>query len=709
MITGDYQNGAVVYGKFTTRDGSGAPATLSGSPALTIFKDDDTSGSMAGVTLTPDFASITGLNQVKVDTSADGSFYAAGHDFDVVITAGTVGGDSVVGFVVGRFSLAKATATLADGAAHGGTLGSSTATLALSQARLVSQTSDTTALTIVGNGVRSAVQLGDGNNGAEGLNILAGTDNTSAAGILIAGAGTSAAVQLGDQANGGTGLAIFSGPTGHGIVVDAGGNATGDGMRLLAGDTGRGFYIQGGSDSGAAGYFAGFGGSGATCILGDGTATASGLLVRGKGAAAAVHLEAASGSNANAIEGVGDGSGAGFSSVPDAVGFGSGGTIIRTGTAQGATPFTITLDSGASSNLHFYRGLLVLTTGGTGAGQVRTITSYDGSTKVATLDRQWKLSIPNNTTTFALLPADNPALNESLSVTTTDPQALLATGLVTAATSTTASLSASASGTDEIYDGCLLAIAAGTGAGQSRTIVRYNGSTRTATLSKPWTTNPNTSSTFNIYASTFPTLFSTQGLTQAATSTTLTFDGTASTVNDVYNGSLLTILSGTDEGDTVEITDYDGGTQTVTVDPAFAVTPDTTSSYAVIPTQSGSGAIVGTVDANVVSWQGSLPNSLLSGRVDSVATIVTDKTGYSLAGDVTVGGYATGQDPGTLVSAIDVAGQTLPNALRHIGATVAGKISGAGSGTEVFKSFDGNVAVTVTVDVDGNRTNVVYT
>ncbi len=42
--------------------------------------------------------------------------------------------------------------TLADGVSHGGTLGSSTATLALSRASIVSNTSNTQALTVTGNG-----------------------------------------------------------------------------------------------------------------------------------------------------------------------------------------------------------------------------------------------------------------------------------------------------------------------------------------------------------------------------------------------------------------------------------------------------------------------------------------------------------------------------------------------------------------------------
>lgn len=45
----------------------------------------------------------------------------------------------------------------------------------------------------------------------------------------------------------------------------------------------------------------------------------------------------------------------------------------------------------------------------------------------------------------------------------------------------------------------------------------------------------------------------------------------------------------------------------------------------------------GTTNANVVQWVGVAPNSLISGRVDSNAQVVGDKTGYSLASGTQVG------------------------------------------------------------------------
>jgi len=106
MSLGDFDSSAVIYFKFTTfRPSTGAPFTLAGTPALSVYKDNSTTQTTTGVTLTVDFDGVTGLNHVAVDTSD--AFYAAGSFFDVVITTGTVDSVSAVGVVVGRFTLRK--------------------------------------------------------------------------------------------------------------------------------------------------------------------------------------------------------------------------------------------------------------------------------------------------------------------------------------------------------------------------------------------------------------------------------------------------------------------------------------------------------------------------------------------------------------------------------------------------------------------------
>jgi len=66
--------------------------------------------------------------------------------------------------------------------------------------------------------------------------------------------------------------------------------------------------------------------------------------------------------------------------------------------AQGSTSSTtITLDAGASDTDGFYNGALIRIIDGLGAGQSATITAYNGSTKVATVD---KITVKGGTTVF---------------------------------------------------------------------------------------------------------------------------------------------------------------------------------------------------------------------------------------------------------------------------------------------------------------------
>jgi hypothetical protein len=102
---GDFNPSDVFNTKFTTVTASGAPATFTGSAAVSVYKANSITQSTAGVTLTVDFDGLTGTNNINVDTSADGAFYAAGGDFQIVATAGTAGGISIVGYVLKEFSI----------------------------------------------------------------------------------------------------------------------------------------------------------------------------------------------------------------------------------------------------------------------------------------------------------------------------------------------------------------------------------------------------------------------------------------------------------------------------------------------------------------------------------------------------------------------------------------------------------------------------
>lgn len=70
-------------------------------------------------------------------------------------------------------------------------------------------------------------------------------------------------------------------------------------------------------------------------------------------------------------------------------------------TAQAGAASTITLHSGASATDNAYLGMVIRTIAGTGPGQVRVITAYNGTSKVATVYPAWSVQ-PDATTTFSI-------------------------------------------------------------------------------------------------------------------------------------------------------------------------------------------------------------------------------------------------------------------------------------------------------------------
>ncbi len=293
--------------------------------------------------------------------------------------------------------------------------------------------------------------------------------------------------------------------------------------------------------------------------------------------------------------------------------------IVRSSTAQAGNANSITLDASASATSDLYKGMVIWTTGGTGVGQARIITNYNGSTKVATIDRAWATA-PSSSTTFSILPTDSPSLNTNLQVTANVSQAVIRSGTAqTGSTANTIKLDTGASATNSIYVSDLVTITGGTGLGQTRTIISYNGTTKVATVDRNWVVTPDNTSTFNILASTTPSIFSDQGVAQAGGATTITLQSTASATNSLYVGSLVTILSGTGSGQTREITAYVGSTKVATVDTAWSTNPDSTSAYAVIPTSANDPSVQ---SVNVASVNGQPVNIDVDGNF--LATLADD-------------------------------------------------------------------------------------
>jgi hypothetical protein len=160
---------------------------------------------------------------------------------------------------------------------------------------------------------------------------------------------------------------------------------------------------------------------------------------------------------------------------------------------------------------------------------------------------------------------------------------------------------------------------------------------------------------------------------QSAGDTAITLDATAAAQTDFYKGSVVTIISGDGANQARIITAYNGTSKVATIDRGWDVAltiGGTRSVFAVFP-------------------QG-LNQPLTSGQTTS-AVPTTAQIATEIFDTQTV-----------------EAGMTFRGALRLMGAVLAGRRSGTGSGTEVFNAAVTNAKprVTATIDGNGNRTNV---
>ena len=161
---------------------------------------------------------------------------------------------------------------------------------------------------------------------------------------------------------------------------------------------------------------------------------------------------------------------------------GGGDTIVlEDGTAQAGGDNTITLAADASATNDIYGGMLIALMTGTGAPQTRIIVGYVGSTKVATVDKNW-VTNPDATTTYQVMADAGSFYSDQ--------------GTAQAGGASTITLAATASDVNDIYNGFFVRVISGTGSDQTRIISDYVGSTKVATVSVAWGTPPDATSVY---------------------------------------------------------------------------------------------------------------------------------------------------------------------------------------------------------------------
>ena len=164
------------------------------------------------------------------------------------------------------------------------------------------------------------------------------------------------------------------------------------------------------------------------------------------------------------------------------------GIVYTDGTGQAGGVNTITLAAGESAQDNIYRQSYIGIVGGTGAGQGHHILAYNGTSKVAVIDDDWVVQ-PDATSEYVIFGSGSHDENGE--------------GQAQAGAASTITLDPTASAIDDTYNKAWVVIVSGTGVGQARRIsdeTGYNGTTKVATVTEDWVTQPDATSGYFIRA-----------------------------------------------------------------------------------------------------------------------------------------------------------------------------------------------------------------
>jgi hypothetical protein len=591
-----------ITGTVTVSDGIVVTRSTSNQPGVSITGN----GTGNGATITSG-SGATGTGLAIVSAATNGSAVTAAG-------VGTGNGITTTGGATGHGLSAVGGATSGDGIRATGTAGNANGM------NLVGQGSANGLLTTGGATGHGISAVGGATSGSglravaatSGSGILATGVGTTQPGILATGGATSSAGI--SAAGGGTGAGILAtaGATGHGLSA-VGGATSGDGIRATGtagnanglnlvgqgsangllttgGATGHGISAVGGATSGNGVRAAGTAGnSDALNLIGQGSA--NGLLATG----------GATGNGFSLVGGATSGnpiSTAYTAPLGQVKGFG----ILESGNLQTSSSTTAVLRSATNFPDTTLEGATVVLTGGTGVGQRRTCSAWTSASDTCTVTA-WATT-PDTTTTYEVwgtasstgggggLDAAGTRAALGLATANLDMQLalaarpLLTTGTAQAGAANTITLAAGASATNGLYDPGMIRILSGTGAGQARVIISYDGTTKVAAVDRDWRTNPASDSVYEITPA--ENLFSTnEGIAAGGAASTITLNSTASATDNYYNGSLVYLRSSTGQDQARVITGYVGSTKVATVDSAWATNPAAGTGYAVVPFSRG--------------------------------------------------------------------------------------------------------------------------
>ena len=170
--------------------------------------------------------------------------------------------------------------------------------------------------------------------------------------------------------------------------------------------------------------------------------------------------------------------------IPDIV------PALDSGVARGGSLSTITLRTVASAVDDYYNHAVIEIARGAGAGQFRTILSYNGSSQVATVTKPW-LVAPDSSSVYVIHHAAsdvNVKWIDDDSTAATLFKSLYQGGLVAGAISDSSPTDTGFKGDsgfssdDDFYNGQLLVMTGGSLSGDAKRILDYDGASRLITL-----------------------------------------------------------------------------------------------------------------------------------------------------------------------------------------------------------------------------------
>lgn len=273
--------------------------------------------------------------------------------------------------------------------------------------------------------------------------------------------------------------------------------------------------------------------------------------------------------------------------------------VIQTGTAQGAGTGSdeIQLATAASATDDVYVGTIIKIFSGTGVGQVRTITSYVGSTRTATVERAWTVD-PSTDSEYSIMAFDSLGISATISGTVqlaaSQPYyaPAVAGNAMVLTSDYDAAKTAAQAGNEMTLTAAYDAAKTAAQAGDEMTLTSAYDAAKTAatvgaamTLTAAYDLAKTAAQAGDTMALT--TAYDTAKALQRGTAqgpgtggVQIQLASAASSADNFYNGVPVTIISGTGAGQTRTITSYVGSTRMANVDRAWTTAPSTDSVYA---------------------------------------------------------------------------------------------------------------------------------